>query len=127
AVALYDALPIYPRRGGERLVDLLDRLGLREVQVDRPVARRLEHGRPRAHAAGPALSRFHARLTGPLGDDLRRFVAHLGELLLGVLVGRVEHDRLLELHDGQLRTARGAVALALLEVKLRGLDLGPGA
>ena len=33
-----------PRRVGERAVDLLDRLRLREVQVDGPVARRLEDG-----------------------------------------------------------------------------------
>ena len=55
------------RGGGQRLVDLLERLGLREVQADRLVARGLEHGRPRARARGCGASSPRGPSPRPFG------------------------------------------------------------
>jgi hypothetical protein len=111
---------------GERLVDLLDGLGLREGQADRAVARRLQDRRLRAGAADLSLQCLEAGLPRPLRDHLGGLFARLAQLHLGVLVRRVEQDGLVELHHGELRAPGGAVHLALLEVELRRLDLRPG-
>ena len=114
-------------RVGERAVDLLDRLRLREVQVDRPVARGLEHRAPSARAP---VTFF---LSVSILDSALRSASCLASLLpgasssrRGVVVGRIEQDGLLELDDGEVGAARAAVDLALLEVELGGLDAGPG-